>query len=107
MRYITLYSIFIFITFSFLTRWYRYLTLPYIDGTVIDFVFRKQVVTRIGSVTFGLLGSYIYRYHNNIWSNFKYLFLTIGIAIFYYTVNHANEYAVFIFWIYKSVNFLT
>lgn len=105
-----LYSIFIFITFGFLVRWYRCLNLQHIDGTVIDFVFRKQVVTRIGSVTFGLLGSYIYRYYNNIWSNFKYLFLTIGIAIFYYTVNPLFEegkfYRLVLFYDLQSISFL-
>jgi hypothetical protein len=42
-------------------------------------MFRKQVVTRLDSMMFGVVGSYINYFHKNIWIKFKSYFLIVGI----------------------------
>lgn len=100
----------VFILFGFLMRLFRAYTYTEIDGTIIDQFFRKQVVTRIDSVTFGVLGAYIYKYYKSFWENFKYLFLVLGISIFLYTkypiFEHGKLFKLVFFYTLQSLSFL-
>jgi peptidoglycan/LPS O-acetylase OafA/YrhL len=105
-----IYTVLVFVLLSFITRWLRSLNYTEIDGHIVDHFFRKQVITRIDSVTFGIIGAYIYRYFNNIWYKYKYLCLAIGIALFLYTKYPLFEETVFyrmvLFYTLQSTSFL-
>ncbi len=78
-------SIIFFLLFGFLFRWFRESQMIEIDLFTLDSLFRKQVLTRIDSITYGVLGAFIFRYYNSFWNKYKYLFLILGIIIFTYT----------------------
>lgn len=105
-----IYTVILFVLIGFLARWYRYLTLPYIDGAVVDQMFRKQVITRIDSVTFGIIGAYVFRFHANIWQKWRYVSLVIGILIFLYTkyplLDHGYFFRGVLFFSLQSLSFL-
>lgn len=105
-----IYTIVIFLSIGFLSRLFKAYTLDYIDGTVIDFAFRKQVITRIDSVTFGIIGSYTYRYKNDLWTKYKYFYLIVGILIFLYTkfpfLPETRFYRLVLFYPLQSLSFL-
>ena len=93
-----LVPVIIFILFGFFMRLFRAYTFPELDGYIRDDFFRKQVVTRIDSIAFGVLGAYIHRYYKSVWSDYKYLFLVLGILIFlvtksaWFNVSTLNSY---------------
>ena len=62
-----------------LFRSYRYFTVSIIDW---DLIFRKQVVTRLDSLMFGVLGAYINYYYKSIWIKYKLKLFLIGILLF-------------------------
>lgn len=105
-----IYTVSFFIVFSFLVRCIKYFLLDYIDGAVVDELFRKEVITRLDSVTFGIIGSYVYRYHNSIWYKYKTHFLIAGILIFLYTkfpfLSNGFFYRTTIFFTLQSISFL-
>lgn len=105
-----IYAVLIFVLFGFFARWYRYLTLPYIDGAVVDHMFRKQVITRIDSVTFGIIGAYIFRFHQDLWQKWRYVALVLGILLFLYTKYPILEHGFFfrsvVFFTLQSISFL-
>jgi peptidoglycan/LPS O-acetylase OafA/YrhL len=105
-----LYTVFIFVTLSFVTRWLRSLNYNELDGVIIDQIFRKQVITRIDSVTFGIIGAYVFKYYNAIWDRYKYIYLCIGVALFFYTKFPLFEETVFyrmvLFYTLQSTSFL-
>lgn len=105
-----IYTVIIFVLFGFLARWYRYLTLPYIDGAVVDHMFRKQVITRIDSVTFGIIGAYVFRFHQDLWQKWRYVALVLGILLFLYTKYPILEHGFFfrsvVFFTLQSISFL-
>lgn len=103
-------TISVFILFGFLFRCYYYTVYTDINPFIIDQMFRKQVVTRIDSVTYGVIGAFVFRYYKSIWDNYKYHFLILGIGLFLYTkfplFNHGNFYRVVVFYVLQSVSFL-
>jgi peptidoglycan/LPS O-acetylase OafA/YrhL len=105
-----LYTAILYILLGLVIRSIRYYSLTEIDGMVIDFAFRKQVITRIDSVTFGVLGAWIFKYYNFIWARYKNIFLFIGILMFLYTkfpiFDHGYYYRTVIFYSLQSLSFL-
>ncbi|MBN8702355.1 MAG: acyltransferase [Bacteroidetes bacterium] len=63
-------------------RYYRYST-GVIDGIKDwDLLFRKQVITRLDSLMFGVIGAYIQYYHLPLWLKHKHKLLLLGIFLF-------------------------
>lgn len=79
------FTSFIFLIFSFLIRYYKFVTINYFDALTLLYDFRMQIITRLDSPTYGVLGALIYHYYNDIWVKFRYYFLVIGIVIFLFT----------------------
>lgn len=68
------------IGFSTCFRYYRYINLP--DSILEwDVNYRKQVLTRLDSLMFGLLGAFFSFYYKRIWTRYKRILLFIGIFI--------------------------
>jgi peptidoglycan/LPS O-acetylase OafA/YrhL len=65
-----------------LFRVYRYYTIPVAGFDDWDMWFRKQVVTRLDSLMFGVLGAYCQHYFKEKWLKHKTLLLVIGIFMF-------------------------
>lgn len=63
-------------------RYYRYLDNPVSTLLEWDLHFRKQVITRLDSIMFGLLGAYAYHYCRDAWVTWRYHLLAAGIALF-------------------------
>lgn len=63
-------------------RWYRFNQLPAIDAQLWDSLFRKQVITRLDSLMYGVLGAYVFCYHAAFWQKYKQACLWAGIALF-------------------------
>jgi peptidoglycan/LPS O-acetylase OafA/YrhL len=105
-----LYTALFYVILGIIIRSIRYYSLAEIDGTVIDFAFRKQVITRIDSVTFGVFGAWIFHYYNTIWKSYKNIALVLGIAIFLYTkfpiFEHGYYYRTVLFYSLQSLSFL-
>lgn len=105
-----MYTILLYLLIGFLTRLFKSYSIDHIDGTIIDYSFRKQVFTRIDSVTFGIIGAYIFRYNNKLWFKYKYLYLVMGILIFLYTkfplFEETRFYRLVLFYQLQSLSFL-
>lgn len=105
-----LYTILLYLLLGFLTRLFKFYSIDFIDSTIIDFSIRKQVFTRIDSVTFGIIGAYFFRYNNKLWFKYKYLYLIIGILIFLYTkfplIEETRFYRLVLFYQLQSLSFL-
>lgn len=99
-----------FILMGFLFRCYYATLYTEIDAYIIDQMFRKQVVTRIDSVTYGVIGAYVFRYYNTVWFKYKNAFLIAGILVFLYTkfplLDHGNFYRLVMFYVLQSISFL-
>ena len=53
------------------TRYCRYIQYPPDSGAEWDAYFRRQVVTRLDSLIFGVIGAYISFYHQDLWLRYK------------------------------------
>jgi peptidoglycan/LPS O-acetylase OafA/YrhL len=73
----TAISIVLLVTFF---RLYRYYTVGVVDW---DLVYRKQVFTRLDSLMFGVIGSYISYYYNPHWMKYKVPLLITGIFLLF------------------------
>ncbi|MFN8277168.1 MAG: acyltransferase [Chitinophagales bacterium] len=62
-------------------RLYRYYHFPVDSFKRWDLIFRKQVITRLDSLMFGVLGAYFKHYHFKIWNQYKLAFLVSGLII--------------------------
>ena len=71
-------SVIIFIT---LFRVYRYMNFKITEYNDWDNMFRKEVITRLDSIMFGVIGSYISFYHKSLWLKYKKNLLFIGIIL--------------------------
>ena len=72
-----------------LPLFYRIWTLnPSIDDFWFDVTFRKVVLTRLDSIAYGLLASWIYYYYRNYWNKFKLVSLITGIVLMIFIVNY-------------------
>jgi peptidoglycan/LPS O-acetylase OafA/YrhL len=68
-----------------LIRYYRYTTMTFVSIDDWDLLLRKQVITRLDSLMFGVIGAYIYFYHSAIWLKFKKPLLLFGIFLFLFS----------------------
>lgn len=67
------------ILFSIFVRYYRF---TQITGTVdLDLLLRKQVITRLDSIIYGVLAAYIYYYVQPVWNKYKTPYFILGITI--------------------------
>ena len=105
-----LYTSIFYIVAGFCVRWYRTEVLIDLDAVGIDQMFRKQVITRIDSVTFGILGALFFKYYNNYWLKYKNAFLIIGLTLFLYTkypiFNDSYFFRAVVFYSLQSLSFL-
>lgn len=76
--YISLFIILIITSY----RFYKFSNVQINDINDWDFIFRKQVSTRLDSLIFGVFGAYINIYYNKIWTNRKRTLMVIGIVLF-------------------------
>jgi len=65
-----------------LFRFHRYLAIPVDSVTEWDDLFRKQVITRLDSLMYGMIGAYLNYCHRDIWIKYKYVLLVTGIVLF-------------------------
>lgn len=65
-----------------LFRYYRFENYEIDTLTSWDRVFRKQVVTRLDSLMYGIIGAYVFYYSNTLWYKYKKLCLFLGILLF-------------------------
>jgi peptidoglycan/LPS O-acetylase OafA/YrhL len=72
-------SLILFITFI---RVYKFSYFPITGKSEWDLVYRKQVITRLDSLMFGVLGAYICFYYKDLWIKFKNKLLVTGILLF-------------------------
>ncbi len=66
----------------FLFRCFRYLSIDVNSQGEWDKLFRKQVITRLDSLMFGVISAYIQYYTKAVWLKYKKVVLFTGIAIF-------------------------
>ncbi len=71
----------IIILFVTLFRLYRHIYLEINNFEDWDAILRKQVITRLDSLMFGVIAAYIHFYHFKIWINHKVKLLIIGISL--------------------------
>ncbi|PWA06101.1 hypothetical protein DB895_04145 [Flavobacterium psychrotolerans] len=62
------------------------------DFYLYDITFRKIVMTRLDSIAYGLLASWVYYYFNNYWVKFKTSSFIIGIGLIVFVLNYEAEY---------------
>ena len=80
-----------------LYRWFRYETIQFNSRAEWDYLFRMQVLTRLDSIMYGVLGAYLFRFQKSIWSYSNKLYLCIGLALvcitYIYNQAHVNQEA--------------
>jgi peptidoglycan/LPS O-acetylase OafA/YrhL len=74
----------IIIAFSTGFRYHRFSRWPGLTQDLVDVNFRKQVVTRLDSIMFGVLGAYLAYYHLALWKKYKKALFFIGIILLYF-----------------------
>lgn len=62
-------------------RYFKFSTLHITSHGEWDLLFRKQVLTRLDSIMYGVLGAYVFCYHSKIWSNYNKKFFALGILL--------------------------
>jgi peptidoglycan/LPS O-acetylase OafA/YrhL len=75
--YISVFLIF----FSTLTRFVRYFQHIPINSEIFEFYFRMQVITRLDSLMYGIIGAIIYYYSYDKWVKHKIYLLWFGVFI--------------------------
>ncbi len=65
---------------SIALRLHRYAIAPVQTVTDWDLIFRKQVVTRLDSLMFGVLGAYCTYYYKSLWLRHKRLLFGVGLS---------------------------
>lgn len=81
-KYSLLITALIIILGATLFRYYRYLNLTIDDIEMWDTFFRKQVVTRLDSIMYGVIGALLFYYKRNLWVRFRVPFFVTGILLF-------------------------
>lgn len=66
---------------SFGIRIYRYTHLTVYTNAVWDSIFRKQVITRLDSIMFGVIGACISFYFTSFWTRYRNLFFIAGLLL--------------------------
>lgn len=73
-----LLTITLLIAFTIYVRYDRFLTLDCLNPKCWDIHFRKQVITRLDSLMFGVLGAWLSYYYFSIWVKYKKTLFIIG-----------------------------
>jgi len=60
-------------------RYYRWSTIEMETIQGFDLYFRKQVITRLDSLMYGIIGAYIMYYYNSFWKKYKVAFFILGL----------------------------
>lgn len=63
-------------------RYYRYTVVEINSGYELELFFRKQVITRLDSLMFGVIGAYLNFYHFKKWIAYKKTLLLAGVLLF-------------------------
>lgn len=63
-------------------RWYRYEQMTPHSITDWDNLFRKQVVTRLDSLMYGVIGAHVRFRFPDFWKKYRKLFLALGVMLF-------------------------
>jgi peptidoglycan/LPS O-acetylase OafA/YrhL len=79
---ILLLVILMFISGCFMVRWYRFMHATEVTLPIWDSNFRKQVVTQLDSIMFGVLGAYLAIFHTHHWRKHAKLLFSIGCVLF-------------------------
>lgn len=69
------------ILISTFIRYQRYCNDETINEYLVDVVIKKQVITRLDSLMFGIIGSYIFIFHKTNWDNNKTYLFVIGLLL--------------------------
>jgi len=64
-------------------RYYRLSCWPGITEDLMDANFRKQVLTRLDSIMYGVLGAFLTYYYPLIWKKYKKALFIIGVVLLY------------------------
>ena len=62
-------------------RYYRWSTVEMETYKAFDTLFRQQVITRLDSLMFGIIGAYIMYYYRELWLRYKGFLLILGLAV--------------------------
>lgn len=99
-----LFAVILIIVWSTCIRYYYYyLNIGHFqtDSEYWGWKFRTQVVTRLDSMMYGVIGAFVSYYFNNFWIQYKSQFLILGIFIF--IIIRLNPFEFQQFNIYESV----
>lgn len=103
-----LITISIVLLFSVAVRYFRFVDIEKVTFNHWDNIFRKQVITRLDSIIFGVIGAWLSHYYSKFWNNRKRFWLVVGIflmivhkALIYFRIdlglNYNLYYTVFSF----------
>ena len=85
-----------------LIRVYRYVEIPVDNFEEWDAIFRRQVLTRLDSLMFGLIGAYIFHFHKTKWVKYKIQLFMLGIFLFL-VMKYLDRYHMQPFGLYQCV----
>lgn len=111
----SLILILIFLGFSLLIRQLRFVEMEEVGVRQWDNLFRKQVITRLDSIMFGLLGAWVAFYFKSFWLRYKNQFLVAGIllmvlhkTLIYFRIDFGLTYnAYYCVWSFSLVSLAT
>jgi len=66
---------------SIFIRLYKYSVHPPVSVNEWDMVFRKEVITRLDSLVFGVLGAYLALFHRAVWIRYKKILFIVGLSL--------------------------
>lgn len=72
-------------------RWYKFNQIEVFNPTTLDTHFRTQVVSRLDSIMYGILGIYVAYFYKKKWEEYKLTLFATGIFLFLF-----SKYAFFI-----------
>jgi peptidoglycan/LPS O-acetylase OafA/YrhL len=64
-------------------RYYKFNNVGVENFKEWNLLFRKQVITRLDSIMYGLAGAYIYYYHQELWKRYHKQLFILGVVMFY------------------------
>jgi peptidoglycan/LPS O-acetylase OafA/YrhL len=79
---VLLITILLFLLIPLFIRFFYALSYKYAPW---DFVFKKIAIMRLDGIGIGVLASFIYRFHRNLWNKSKYILIGIGIILLTFT----------------------
>lgn len=71
----------LFIVVIVLIRYFKVMDIESLTSREWDSLFRKQVVTRLDSIIYGVIAAFLYKYNNKLWNSFKEIKIILGIFI--------------------------